>query len=88
MAAVPASIVIPTRGRPSYLQVALASIAPQAAAAGAEVLVIDDGGPSAENRGLAARVRVRYEAHPRPRGESWWCSWTTTSVPAPAGSRR
>jgi GT2 family glycosyltransferase len=68
MAAVLASIVIPTRGRPSYLQVALASIAPQAAAAGAEVLVIDDGGPSAENRGLAARFRVRYEAHPRPLG--------------------
>src|ERR1700736_3005927 len=68
MAAVPASIVIPTRGRPSYLQVALASIAPPAVAAGAEVLVVDDGGPSAENRGLAARFRVRYEAHPRPLG--------------------
>ena len=27
----PASIVIPTRGRPAYLEVALASIAPQAA---------------------------------------------------------
>lgn len=68
MAAAPASIVIPTRGRPSYLQVALASIAPQAADAGAEVLVIDDGGPTSENRALAARFRARYEAHPRPLG--------------------
>jgi GT2 family glycosyltransferase len=63
-----ASIVIPTRGRPSYLQVALASIAPQAAAAGAEVLVIDDAGPTAAARALAARFGVRYEAHPRPLG--------------------
>ena len=37
-----ASIVIPTRARPAYLEVALASIAPQAAASAAEVLVIDD----------------------------------------------
>ncbi len=44
-----ASIIVPTRGRPEYLAVALASIAPQAAAAGAEVLVVEDGppGPSA-----------------------------------------
>ena len=32
----PASIVIPTRERPDYLRVALASIAPQARAAGAD----------------------------------------------------
>lgn len=38
-----ASIVIPTRGRPHYLDVALSSIAPQAAAAGAEVIVVNDG---------------------------------------------
>jgi glycosyltransferase involved in cell wall biosynthesis len=38
-----ASIVIPTRDRPEYLAVTLASVAPQARAAGAEVLVIDDG---------------------------------------------
>jgi GT2 family glycosyltransferase len=64
----PASIVIPTRGRPSYLEVALASIAPQAADVGAEVLVVDDAGPSAESRALAARFGARYEAHPRPLG--------------------
>ncbi len=39
-----ASIVIPTSGRPEYLRVALASVAPQAQAHGAEILVINDGG--------------------------------------------
>ena len=38
-----ASIVIPTRGRPGYLDVALASVVPQAASEGAEVLVVTDG---------------------------------------------
>jgi GT2 family glycosyltransferase len=63
-----ASILIPTRARPSYLEVALASIAPQAAAAGAEVLVIDDAGPSAAVDALARRFGARYEPHPRPLG--------------------
>jgi GT2 family glycosyltransferase len=65
---VPASIVVPTRARPSYLQVALASISPQAAAEGAEVLVIDDAGPTADGRALAERFRARYQPHPRPLG--------------------
>jgi GT2 family glycosyltransferase len=39
-----ASILIPTRGRPEYLAVALASIVPQARSLGAEVVVINDGG--------------------------------------------
>jgi glycosyltransferase involved in cell wall biosynthesis len=48
MVSVPtASIVIPTRDRPDYLAVALASIAPQARAAGAEVIVVDDGNDEA-----------------------------------------
>ncbi len=38
-----ATVVIPTRDRPGYLEVALGSIAPQAAPAGAEVLVVVDG---------------------------------------------
>ncbi len=58
----PASVVIPTRGRNSYLEVALDSIVPQARTAGAEVLVIDDAGPSAETRALVARAGARYEA--------------------------
>src|SRR5437764_1582627 len=64
----PASIVVPTRGRPSYLQVALASIAPQARAAGAELLVVDDAGPTPDAQALAARFGARYEPHEGPRG--------------------
>ncbi len=64
----PASIVIPTRGRLSYLEVALASIAPAASEAGVEVLVVDDAGPSQAARALAARFGARYEPHPAPLG--------------------
>ena len=52
------SILIPTRGRPGYLDVALESVVPQARDAGAEILVVDDG----EDRGttaVAARHGVR-----------------------------
>ncbi len=64
-----ASIVIPTRARPDYLEVALASIAPQAAAAGADLLVVeDDHGPSPATRALAKRFGARYLAHPQPLG--------------------
>jgi GT2 family glycosyltransferase len=62
------SIIVPTRARPSYLEVALASIAPQAAEAGAEVLVVDDAGPSTSVRALAARFGARYEPHSEPLG--------------------
>lgn len=64
----PASIVIPTRARLPYLEVALRSIAPQAAAAGAEVLVVDDAGASAAARALVERHGARYEPHAAPRG--------------------
>ena len=64
----PASIVIPTRARPDYLEIALSSIVPQAAAAGAEVLVIDDAGPSPAMRALVERLGARYEPHPGPLG--------------------
>jgi hypothetical protein len=64
----PASIVIPTRARPDYLEVALASIAPQAAASGVEVLVVDDAGVTPVIRALAERFGARYEPHPRPLG--------------------
>ncbi len=63
-----ASIVIPTRRRARYLEVALASIAPQAAALDVEIVVVDDGGPSVEVQALAERAGARYEAHPRPLG--------------------
>jgi GT2 family glycosyltransferase len=64
----PASIIVPTRARLSYLEVALASLAPQAAAAGAEVLVIDDAGSSPAARELVERFGARYESHPGPLG--------------------
>ena len=60
--------MIPTRDRLAYLQVALESIAPQAAQEEAELLVVDDAGPSPGARELAARFGARYEPHERPRG--------------------
>lgn len=62
-----ASIIVPTRARPGYLDVALASILPQAREAGAEVLVVDDG-PDAATRAVTARHGARYVPHDRPRG--------------------
>ena len=60
--------MIPTRERLPYLEVALASVCPQAQAAGAEVLVVDDAGESARARALAELHGARYLAHPRPLG--------------------
>jgi len=62
-----ASIIVPTRDRADYLEVALASIAPQARGAGAEVVVVDDGDQEAV-REVAERFGARYLAHPSPRG--------------------
>jgi GT2 family glycosyltransferase len=64
----PASIVIPTRARLSYLEVALSSIVPEATRAGVEVLVVDDAGSSPAARALTERLGARYEPHPRPLG--------------------
>ena len=61
------AIIVPTRGRPGYLDVALGSIAPQAAAHGAELLVIDDG-PDYATRAVAERHGARYVAHAGPLG--------------------
>jgi hypothetical protein len=63
-----ASIVVPTRARLDYLRVALASIAPQTSRADAELIVVDDAGPSEEARSLAERFGARYEPHPHPLG--------------------
>jgi hypothetical protein len=63
-----ASIVVPTRARPDYLEVALASIAPQARRAAAELIVVDDAGASEPARELAERFGALYEAHGRPLG--------------------
>jgi GT2 family glycosyltransferase len=63
-----ASVVIPTRGRPAYLEVALGSIMPQAGECDAEVIVVDDAGESPAVRALTERAGARYEPHPGPLG--------------------
>lgn len=62
-----ASIIVPTRDRAAYLEAALASLAPQARDAQAEVLVVDDGDQEAV-RQLAQRFAARYLSHREPRG--------------------
>src|SRR4051812_1875884 len=62
-----AAVVVPTLGRAAYLEVALASILPQATAAGAEVLVVLDG-PDPASAAVAARAGVEVVAHERPAG--------------------
>jgi GT2 family glycosyltransferase len=64
---VKAAVAIPTQRRAPYLEVALASIVPQARAAGAEVVVVDDG-PDDDTRAIAARHGARYLPHAAPRG--------------------
>ena len=64
----PASILFPTRRRRDYLAVALASVAPQARAAGAEIVVVEDDPPDAQTRALCEAHGARYVAHGQPRG--------------------
>lgn len=64
-----ASIIVPTRGpRLPYLDVALGSVASQAAAHGAELLVVQDDPADTATRELALRHGARYVAHGRARG--------------------
>lgn len=62
-----AAIVIPTRGRPDYLDVTLASVVPQAAAVRAEVVVVSDGAgqPTTE---VASRHGARIVSLPARMG--------------------
>jgi GT2 family glycosyltransferase len=64
----PASICVPTRRRRGYLAVTLASVAGQAAAHGAQVLVVEDDPHDPETAALAAAHGARYLAHGAPRG--------------------
>src|SRR3712207_4972354 len=64
----PASILIPTRRRREYLAVALASVAPQAAARGAEIVVVEDDPADPETERLVTGHGGRYLAHGAPRG--------------------
>src|SRR5215212_4471356 len=57
----PASLLFPTRRRREYLAVALASVAPQAAAHGAEIVVVEDDPADPETERLVT-------GHGGPRG--------------------
>jgi GT2 family glycosyltransferase len=61
------SIVIPTRQRPDYLAVTLASLVPQATRAGAEVIVVSDG-VDLTTEAVAERHGVRFVSLTAPRG--------------------
>ena len=65
--ALTATIIVPTRDRAGYLDAALASLRPQAAARGADVLVVLDG-PDDASRAVAERHGARVVAHDAPRG--------------------
>lgn len=67
MSAPPASIVVPTRDRAGYLDVALRSFMPQAADAGAEVIVVVDG-HDPDSVLVAQRRGAHVIAHAEPRG--------------------
>ena len=64
----PASIVFPTRNRRDYLAVALASVAPQAAEHGAEIVVVEDDAEDAPTRALVESHGGRYVALGAPKG--------------------
>jgi len=59
------SVIVPTRGRPAYLEAALASIVPQAVAAGGEVVVVADV-READVVSVVRRHGARLVAHPAP----------------------
>jgi glycosyltransferase involved in cell wall biosynthesis len=59
--------VIPTRKRPGYLDAALTSVVPQAVRAGAEVIVVNDGGDPATTE-VAERHGAAVVTLPRPGG--------------------
>ena len=63
-----ASILLPTRRRRAYLAVALASVAAQARAHGAEIVVVEDDPADRKTERLADAHGARYLAHGEPRG--------------------
>ena len=63
-----ASILFPTRRRRDYLAVALASVAAQARAHGAEIVVLEDDAADPQTARLAARYGARHAALGAPSG--------------------
>ncbi len=63
-----ASVLIPTRRRRDYLAAALASVAPQAAEHGAEIVVVEDDPADAATEALVRGHGGRYMALGEPRG--------------------
>ena len=63
-----ASVLFPTRRRRGYLAVALASVAPQVARHGAELIVVEDDAADPETERLVTGHGGRYVAHGEPRG--------------------
>ena len=61
------SVVIPTKARADYLEVALRSISPQVAVHGGELVVVDDG-PDEATRATAGRCGATYLVNDRTRG--------------------
>ena len=61
------SVVVPTRDRAGYLEVALASLANQDTDASHEVVVVDDGSSDATAE-VVRSAGARYERHADPRG--------------------
>ena len=66
--ALPASICFPTRRRRDYLEVALASVAPQAAEHGAEIVVVEDEAEDPLTKRLVERPRRPLRRARRPEG--------------------
>src|SRR5215217_4632064 len=62
------SLLFPTRRRREYLAVALASVAPQAAAHGAEIVVVEDDPADPEAERLVTGHGGVYLSHGEPRG--------------------
>jgi len=61
------SVIIPTRARPAYLDVALGSLSAAVADAGGELVVVDDG-PDPDTAAVARRHGARYVSHDAHRG--------------------
>src|SRR5215217_9250282 len=84
------SLLFPTRRRRDYLTVALASVAPQAAARGAEIVVVEDDPADPETERVVIAHGGRYLAHGEPLcllddDVEAWPGWLDAMLAAAAG---